>query len=139
MIATMLAAGCPTAARPCPDRVSDQSHLRLLVLPPAELHSGGADVHAARPRAARPDRRTGLAELYLALLLPDHRSRRGGGGCGDAEGRRAGDRLAVRGGMAVLVAGRPPVRLPARRRRAADELRPRWIARSISSASPSSA
>ena len=30
----------------------------LLVLPPAEFHSGGADVHAARPRAARPDRRS---------------------------------------------------------------------------------
>ena len=46
----------------------------LLVLPSAELRAGGVDVHAARPRAARPDGRRGFAELHLAILLPDHRS-----------------------------------------------------------------
>ena len=35
----------------------------LLVLSPAELRSGGADVHAARPRLARADRRSRLREI----------------------------------------------------------------------------
>ena len=54
----------PLRCRHCAGRRSDGRRctmggylLTLLVLSPAELRSGGADVHAARPRAAQPVRR----------------------------------------------------------------------------------
>ena len=102
------------------------SLVALLVLSPAELRSGGADVHAARPRAARADRRPGFAELHLAILLPHHRSGRRASRVGDAEGDRAGGGLAVRRRLAVLAARRASLLLlllvapPARRSRAMD-------------------
>src|SRR5262245_58458630 len=83
-----------------------------VVLPPAELHSGGADVHAARPRLARADRGAGFVELHLALLLPHHRSVRRADRAGDAESRGAGRRLAVRRRVAVLAARGLAVRVP---------------------------
>ena len=76
----------------------------LLVLSPTQLHPGGVDVHAARPRGARVGGRDGFDKLYLALLLPDHRSLRHAH-CGfDAQSNGAGGALAVRGRMAVLAA-----------------------------------
>src|SRR5215510_1034462 len=84
----------------------------LLVLPPAELRSGGADVHAARPRPARADRRAGFLELHLALLLPHHRPGRRAHRADHAESRGAGRRLAVRRRLAVLAARGPALRVP---------------------------
>src|SRR5262245_1734676 len=83
-----------------------------VVLPPAELRSGGAHVHAARPRFARADRGAGFVHLHLALLLPHHRSVRRAHRAGDAESRGAGRRLAVRRRVAVLAARGPALPVP---------------------------
>ncbi len=88
-----------------PASVTGVGTAHLLVLPPAEFHSGGADVHVARPRLARPDRRSRIpSKLHLAIFLPHHRPGRGGGCGGDAEGRCSSHRLVVRRGVAVLAA-----------------------------------
>src|SRR5262245_31575416 len=99
-----------------------KSDPELLVLPPAELHSGGADVHVARTSLARVDRWAGVLELHLALLLPDHRPLRGTHRAGDTQGHRAGGGVAVRSGLAVLAARRPALSVPAAGRSAAHEL-----------------
>ncbi len=77
-------------------------------------------------------------ELHLAILLPHHRSVRRDHRTGDAEGRGAGGRMAVRSGLAVLVAGRPALPVPVDRRRAAPRLSASWTAISTISPSPSS-
>src|SRR5712692_806503 len=76
----------------------------LLVLPAAELRSGGTDVHPARPRTTRPDRAAGLIELHLAVLLPSYGPCRRGGCARHAKGGRPGGGVAVRGRLAVLAA-----------------------------------
>ena len=68
------------------------------------------------------DRRAGLVELHLALLLPHHRSVRRARRAGDAEGRGAGGRLAVRRRLAVLAARRPALSVPVAGRSPAHEL-----------------
>src|SRR5262245_26903624 len=99
-----------------------KSDPELLVLPPAELHSGGADVYLARTSLARVDGRAGLLELHLAVLLPHHRSLRRAHLVRDAEGHGAGGGVAVRCGLAVLAAGRPALSVPAAGRTPAHEL-----------------
>src|SRR5262245_3160994 len=110
----------------------------LLVFPPAELRSGGADVHAARPRPARTDPGDRLDQLHLAVLLPHHRPIRCPDRTHHAEGRGSGGALVVRRRLAVLAARRPALPVPAARRSATHELRLPWIAPSITSPSLSS-
>ena len=111
-------AACASAAAivrrlPESDVSAANPFLSLLVLPPAELRSGGADVHAARARLLGADRRAGFVELHLALLLPHHRSGRRADRAGDAEGGGAGRDLAVRLRLAVLAARAAALSVPA--------------------------
>ena len=100
---------------------------------------GGVDVRAISARGAGVGGRDEFDELYLAFLLPDHRSLRNVH-CGfDTQGDGAGGALAVRGGLAVLVARGAAVSVPAPRRRPQHEFEPPWTANSITSALHSSA
>src|SRR6266849_8587409 len=93
----------------------------LLVLSHTQLHSGGIDVHDACPGAAQFDGGSGFAELHLAILLPDHRSRDRRPLDRDPEGHPSPRAVAIRLRLDVLVARhaslhiavvepRPPVR-----------------------------
>ena len=111
---------------------------RLLVFPPAELRSGDADVHVAWPRNSRAVRGRRLAELYLAVFLPDHRSGRCRRFRGDAESGGTDRALAVRLRLAVLAARSAAQSIPIDERSPAGELNAQWNAISTLSASPSS-
>ena len=113
--------------------------LTLLVLSPAELRSGGGDVHAARAGAAQAVRRCGFRQLHLALLLPYHRSGDRHRRAGDAQGDGAGRALAVRVRVAVLAARVLPLRPADGGPGSQGSGEAPWTAPTTSSASPSSA